>query len=655
MGLVQTVQRGIPIVSALAVDVAAMVTDGWEIDAAVSAGWGLSMALLVPMARTSNVRLAYETLRELEPAESPELEASTEEEVDEDTRRLCAMWERAPVSGDTRLCHVTWHEPEGRDFSALIKALPGHAVPTMDERDVAAAFGVKPEAVKLLETSHGPGWMELIVTPDALERSLKGTQTDADWWARTIARDKGGAPGSVFTAKKEAAGVTHWFAQMPDESETIRGDIRKLCTAFGVSPDDMRLFVTEQGHKMLVSVFDESPLSMVVYASRDLITPNAEGFFRVGTTFDGRPVNGRLYHEGGAAHALLLGASGSGKTQLVIVYMAGDSLDGAVIWGAATTEDAKLRLVEPHVDRLGFGPLYMVRLLRAAVKLMEIRGRMGKRVGHDWLPGAADNVYRRLSLYLDEFNAACADPKYGEEITELAERVSIQGRKYGIGIKVSGQDGKVEDGMTTTMRNQLRQNGRQITLNVGDMDAVRRAFAGLIAAEDLPEPLPQEYGGSVLTLEEIAEGLEDPEDSEGIGGIGWVVRKGKPVLMRTLYVDLSGSDREQVVADLFAVEVFHLTEEEIRELGDLLGDWYAPDEDDEDDEDGGKGKKRSASKKNGKTTRTKAGFSRSVADRVSAFLEILPDADRDMVISGVADDDISPEDVAAAYDALTRA
>jgi hypothetical protein len=557
------------------------------------------------------------------------------------------MWDRAQIPGETRLCHITRHDDSSIDFSALIKAPDGRAVPPLDDRTVAAAFGVPVEAVKLADTSHGPGWMEVIVTPEALERSRKAPRTDADWWARTVARDRGAVPGSVFTGKSERDGVTHWFAAMPDESETIRAEVKKLCTAFGVRPDEMRLFVTEQGHTVLVSLFDVPPLSKVTPATRGLISPDEEGFFRVGTTFDGRAVNGRLYNKGGAAHALLLGASGSGKTQLVIVYMAADSADEAVIWGAATTEDAKLRLVEPHVDRLGFGPLYMVRALRAAVALMTIRGRMGQRVGHDWMPGAADNVYKRLSLYLDEFNAACQDPKYGEEITQLAERVSIQGRKYGIGIKVSGQDGKVDDGMTTTMRNQLRQNGRQITLNVGDADAVRRAFAGLISSDDLPEPLPQEYGGSVLTLEQIAEGMEDPEDAEGIGGIGWVVRKGKPVLMRTVYVDLSGSDREQVVADLFAEEAAHLTAEEIRDLGALLGDWNAPDEDGDED-----GEEKPAPRGKGTGPGKRMAKKPSAADRVTAFLKMLPDADRQMVIDAVTDDDITPADAAAAYDAI---
>jgi hypothetical protein len=400
-----------------------------------------------------------------------------------------------------------------------------------------------------------------------------------------------------------------------------------------------------------VSIFEVSPLSKVTPATRELIAPDERGFFRVGTAFDGRAVNGRLYHEGGAAHALLLGASGSGKTQLVIVYMAADSLSGATVWAAATTEDAKLRLVEGHVDRLGFGPLYMVRMLRAAVKLMAIRGRMGKRVGHDWLPDAPDNPYNALSLYLDEYNSATKDAAYGEEITALAERLSVQGRKYGIGIKVSGQDGKVEDGQTTTMRNQLRQNGRQITLNVGDADAVRRAFSGLISSDDLPEPLPQEYGGSVLTLEQIAEGMEDPEDAEGIGGIGWVVRKGKPVLMRTVYVDLSGPDREQVLAELFPEQAGHLTTEETSGLGNLLDDWHAPDNDKKDDTE----EEEKPSTEGGTISLRKPVPTNRAADRVAAFLKMLPDADRQMVIDAVADEETTEGQAAAAYDALTRA
>ncbi|MFH8620136.1 hypothetical protein ACH4E8_34350 [Streptomyces sp. NPDC017979] len=642
----KTSMRALPFLSAAAVDGAALYLPGAGWDALIAGGWGVSMALLAPLSRSGRpLRQAVEVLEAIEePEPEGEPEGGPEDDADEFTRTIRAMWERAALPGDTRLYKVIRHSPDGLDFTALVKAPDGKPVPELKKRDVAAAFGVHAEAVTIIESTGGPGWAEIAVTPDAWEAERDKPQTDADWWAHNIGREQGAAPGSTRTGKAERPGVVHHFAKMDDPSEPVRINMRKLCTAFGADTDEMRVFVTDRGNEFLVSVFDQPPLADTVHATRELITPNREGFFRAGTAFDGRPVNGRLYLPGGAAHALLLGASGSGKTQLVIVYMAADSLDGATVWGAAATEDAKLRLAGAHVDRLGFGTLYMVRLLRTAVALMDIRGRMGQKVGHDWIPGAPDNAYGRLSLYLDEFNAATKCPRYGQEITQLGERISVQGRKYGIGIKVSGQDGKVDDGQTSTMRNQLRLNGRQITLNVGDVSAVRRAFNGLISAEDMPEPLPQEYGGSTLTLQQIADGAEDPEDAQGIGGIGWVVRGGKPVLMRTLYVDLGGDDREQVLADLFPDTIGRLTDEETTGLGPLLDDWYAPDPDAEE----GAGESSTGRRRRGGGTKKAA-----ARDRVKTFLDMMPGADLDLVLNAVAEDGLTEADITAAYNELT--
>ncbi|MEU5164311.1 hypothetical protein AB0G74_32485 [Streptomyces sp. NPDC020875] len=656
-GLLRTTMRVLPFLSAAAVDAAALGLPGWGWDAVIAGGWWASMTLLVPLSRSGRpLRRAAVLLETIEtPGTDDDGEDAKDDGEDEFTRTIRAMWERAALPGDTRLYKVVRHDPDGIDFTALVKAPEGKAVPEFPTRDIAAVFDVHEDTVALAGSRGGPGWAEITVTPDAAEAARSAPQTEADWWAQTIGRESGAAPGSELTGKADRPGVVHYFAKMTDPAEPVRINAHKLCTAFGIGTDDLRVFVTDRGNEFLVSVFDTPPLAATTAATRDLIRPDERGFFRIGTAYDGRPVNGRLYLPGGAAHALLLGASGSGKTQLVVLYMAADSLDGATVWAAAATEDAKLRLAGAHVDRLGFGTLYMVRLLRAAVALLDIRGRMGEAAGHDWIPGARDNPYRRISLYLDEFNAATRCPEYGAEITELAERISIQGRKYGIGIKVSGQDGKVEDGQTTTMRNQLRQNGRQVTLNVGDMDAVRRAFNGLISSDDLPEPLPQEYGGTTLTLQEIADGVEDPEDSQGIGGIGWVVRAGKPVLMRTLYIDLGGDDRDQILTGLFPAAPGRLTAEETTSLGELLGDWNAPapepDEGDGEPDRGGETRKG----RKGRTVRRHTAVRPPKAhDRVRVFLDMMPGADLDLAVATLTGLGLTPEEITAAYRDITR-
>jgi hypothetical protein len=205
-GLIKTVMRGLPFLSAGVVDAVALFTPGWELDAGLATGWAVAMGLLAPLSRGGGLHRAQQVLREIEAGPGPEPEGPVEpDERDEFTRAVCAMWDRAQIPGQTRLCHVTRHDGGGVDFSALIKAPDGHAVPALDGRTVAAAFGVPVEAVKLAETSHGPGWMEVIVAPEALEQAKQGPQTDADWWARAVARDRGAVPGSTFAGKSEGS------------------------------------------------------------------------------------------------------------------------------------------------------------------------------------------------------------------------------------------------------------------------------------------------------------------------------------------------------------------------------------------------------------------------------------------------------------------
>ncbi|MFZ3476093.1 hypothetical protein ACODT4_44690 [Streptomyces sp. 2.9] len=656
--LIRLITRAIPFASATAVDVSALVTSGWGVDAAVAAGWGLSMAFWAPLSRSGNLRLAHQALRELEGAATEPEAVGVEDEFE---WTLHAMWERAQIPGDTRLRNIERHTGRDIDFSALIKAPDGRVVPGLDPRTVAGAFGVPVEAVKLTDTPYGPGWMEVTVTPQALKDTAKQGPTDADWWAANIARPNKAIPGSVFDYKirDEERGVTHWVAQMPDETDSPRPDLPKLCTAVGANKEDLRVFAHVDGHRVHVMVCEEPPLVVVRHATREDLTPDAAGFWRLGVAYDGSYVNGRVHRPEGIALGLTGGASGSGKSQLIILGVAAAANAGMVNWVATEGADGKIALLNRHVDRHGVGALYMWRMLRAAVALMDIRGSMPRADGtfRDWKPNDPGCPYRGLTVDADEYLAACKHEKYGERISLLGELLGVKGRKYGVGFKPAGQDMKVEDGFTSTMRNQLKANSRPVVLNMGDAAATRRAFDGLVPSEYIPDPLPGEYGGTRLTIEQRIAGEEAPEDASGIGGVGWIVIKGRPILMRTLFVDLSGNDAEANLAALFPDTVLGLTDYELDQLDDLglLGDWNAPDLEAED-EGQGEGDDRPAARK---TARAKATTGKpkkpTAADRVTAFLNMIPGADRQTVIDAVVSDGITAEAAGTAYDALTHA
>lgn len=560
-----------------------MLTDSGWIEVAVAGGWGALWWLACPLTRLSGLASMIEESDE-GPQVRPQLyvvphpEPESEEQAGSGDRfvdTVTRMWLRANV-GDTTLHSVHRHQDGGRDFSAMVKAPAGKAVPALSEVQVAAAFGVVAEAVRICETDRGPGWAEIEVTPDAhAARRAKGP-TDAEWWEKKVARARGAAPGSVLEGRRRdaAKGVTHWVAAMADDSETPKVDERKAATALGLSHDDGRVFVATQGHRFMISVYDAPPLAEVVPANRELLTPDERGFFVAGRSYDGRHVKSRVHRPEGIAMNAVLGVSGSGKTQLIGMLVAADANAGMASWLAAASADEKTSKLGEHVECQGFSPLYMVRMLRAAVALMDIRAQMKWADGQcrDWKPGVPGCPYPPLKIYADEYLAACQDQRYGDEIQELMEHLSVKGRKYGIGPAPAGQSGLVDNGFTSTLKNQLKANGRTIVLNMGSADATRRAFDGLCDNEHIPGPLPAEYGGTRLTLEELQDGVEDPEDSVGSGGVGWIVVKGRPTLMRTLYVDFD------YLEDLFPDTVTRISAHEVEELTKLglWGDWYEP-------------------------------------------------------------------------------
>ncbi|WP_331740041.1 hypothetical protein OH749_31200 (plasmid) [Streptomyces albidoflavus] len=676
--LLKTVMRALPAATAVAVDVTAMVTGGWHLDAAASAAWCLSMGWLAPFSRSGRLRHAQETLRQIEAAAPEEAPAPESRESDFE-RTLHAMWARAEIPGDTRLRRIDRHSPDGIDFSALVKAPDGRAVPRLDEVAVAAAFGVPEGAVTILGTAYGPGWAEIVVTPGAYKQAQNAGPSDESWWAKNIARANKAVPGSVleYRQRDQARGVTHYVARMEDETEAPRVDIKKFCVAVGVSHEDLRVFGHVDRNRVHVMVCDVPPLAAVNHATRESVTPDERGFWRLGIAYDGSYVRGRVHRPEGIALGLIGGVSGSGKSQLIVLCVAADANAGLASWVATEAPDGKIALLASHVDRHGVGAVYIWRMLLAAVALMDIRGQMvwadGQR--RDWSPGAPGCPYTPLTVYVDEFLAACRDEEYGERITALADLLSVKGRKYGIGLKIAGQDIKVDDGMTSTMRNQLKANSRPVILNMGDAAATRRAFDGIVKAEVVPDPLPGEYGGTQLTIEERIAGAESPEDALGVGGVGWIVVQGRPVLMRTLYVDLSGPDARTNLAALCppaTVQALTRHETEALEALDRLGDWYAPDESDDQEEDlddEGEPRKRRKKKSTGTGTGSGAGSGSgaggkrssaparatpSAKEQVALFLDMLPAATRAQAVDAVAGGDITPEDVLDAYEALTH-
>ncbi|MFB8136393.1 chromosome segregation protein ParM [Streptomyces mirabilis] len=591
-GAGRTLIRLSPLVTALGVDVFALQTSGWGPDALLAAGWAALGVLFSPLSRTSRKGhrpvLTHVAVPQLAPAVEPERAADWG--GDDFTQGVRYLWERAGSPGRTVVAHVERHQGMPHDFTMMLRASEeGRPITSLREVDVAAAFGVEPEPeeVQILRTQRtpgrpsGPGWAEVRVTPDAAARPRQAL-TDAEWWDLKVGHAKGPVPNTKFVRKGRDTqrGFTYWIARTTDGGEPL-WDTAAMCAVLGVKPEDNVVQFYDDGDQVMAQVWDVSPLSKVYPASRELLTPGPDGRYVVGFLENGQPARGRVYTPRGAAHDMYIAPSGGGKTELIGAAAAAYANWGAIVMVAAEAPDGKTRMLAEHVARLGYGPLYMVRLLRMLIALMEIRGEMEWADGgyHDWSPDAAGCPYLPLKALLDEFLSAARHPVYGAEITDLGEQVTVKGRKYGIGQGIGAQSAEVQDGFTRLMAENIRENSIPVLLRTPP-GRITEEFKALGFPKDkIPEPLPRTFTSLKASgrFDRIMKGEAEPPADPNTGGVGWIIEGNEAPRLRTLQVFAPG----QSIDHLFPGLVAQLTDHEIRELDKrgLWGDWNAPDPD----------------------------------------------------------------------------
>ncbi|MDQ0847589.1 chromosome segregation protein ParM [Streptomyces sp. V1I6] len=611
-GAGRKILRWSPLVAAAAIDVAAKNTIGWGpycMDALLAAGWAAAGLLVMPFSRHTRrhnrpALAAPDSAPHLQGASAPEppSPAQPDDGADQFTRQVRQLWETRGMPGRTIVITAEPHPGMRHDLSLLLRACEaGRPISGLTEEAVAAAFGVDVSDVRIEEVVRqygregGPGWKHVHVTPDANERRRKAP-TAHEWWADRIGAVGGPVPGSQFLkeVRDQERKVTHYIAQVPDEMGEPRVNKHALAAALKTKYDEGRLFVTVDGNQVLISLWDTSPLAQVFPATRELLTPDKDGRWVTGYLGNGQPARNRVYTDRGAAHGLFVAPSGGGKTQLMALHIAADALFGAVVMLATEAPDEKTAALGKHTARYGVGALYMIRLLRILDALMEIRGEMVWEDGlvHDWDPSLAGCPYRMLSAYLDEFLSAARHGDYGAEIMDLAEKVSVKGRKYGIGIKVAGQSIYVQDGFTQLLCENLRENCIPVVLKVAPKKVGDMFKALGIPPEHAPDPLPRSFSPAEAgRIERVMRGEPEPPANSNTGGAGWIVEAKQPDVLRTLFMDFKAS-----LDDYFPDTIAPLTDHEIRELEarDLWFDWtepprpgeFGPEPDDEDGDDG---------------------------------------------------------------------
>ncbi len=556
----KTAQRALPVLSGAALYAANAIAPGtswWQIAAPVA--WGGLMAGWLPVTRAGW---------------TPTDESEAVEPYPTDFAGVAArMWADSKVSQETWLENIEQLVgADHPDFVADVVAPAGTAVPRMDLVDVAAVYGYPVTTVSLKEIDGvGPGRMRLTVAPTRAPQSRFDQM-----WHDYIASAGGAIPGAqVVAIDDDVPGRVMILAAVP-AAQIARVDHERLCSAFGINPSEMRLVADAQGREVLISLYDEAPFKTVRKATRKLLTLDAYGRFTIGTGHDGRDAKVHMRSASGTLHGFLVGVTGSGKTVAMALMCAAYANAGVVSWVTSARPDAQMTAVGRYVDRQGSGPLFTVRMLRAAVALMGVRGEINSEVGHDFSP---HSPYPALVLVLDEFNSQVGDPEYGDEIAELTDILAREGRKFGIGVLFAGQTLNLDKlGGAASLREQV-QGGVGIVLRIAGGIAARQATGGLAGDAELA-PVPDRLGAAVSLMDRM-KGTEDDRPGQSTQGAGHVVTGSSALFMRTLHVHLPDDGSPDGLGDIFPADsaISTLTDREadaLYDLGDLYGDWNAP-------------------------------------------------------------------------------
>lgn len=551
---VRSAQRLLGPITGSAVYAAAAMTPGsrwWEIPLAL--GWGGLMSAWLPATRSTwtpgDLAVAY-------PAGFEGL--------------VMRLWDQHQVAPETHLENISQTiSPSHPDFACEIVAPQGTPVGRIEEETIAAAFGVPTLAVSMTETKHGPGRIRLTVAPTG-----ESSRSIESLWEQLVAQPSGAIPGSrvLRIEQRPAQGgipARGMILAEVEPGQVARVGYEKLCTAFGIRSEEMRLVTETHGNQVLVTVYESAPLAAGRKATRELLMLDAYGRYTIGTTPDGRDAKVHMRSASGTLHGFLVGVTGSGKTVTLALMCAAWALAGLATWVTSARPDAQMSAVGRHVDRQGAGAVFTWWMLKAAIALMDLRGEINAETGHDF---SAHSPYPGLILVLDEFNSLVGDDLLGDDIAFMTDVIAREGRKFGIGVVFAGQSLNLEKlGGAASLRDQV-QGGIGVVLRITGGIAARQATGGLAGDHDLA-PIPDRLGAHVSLLDRM---MGTAQDIPGAAtqGMGHTVTGSAAQMMRTLWAHLPDDGSPDGLGDLFPEDgICQLTERETERLTEL-GLWH---------------------------------------------------------------------------------
>ncbi|MFI1568489.1 hypothetical protein ACH4ZX_36640 [Streptomyces sp. NPDC020490] len=539
-GLLLSVYRSLPVLGWSGTYTAGLLSpvfhypNGWPM---LTAGvWTLGMAAATPWTRSRGLRRAIERQAAEHGEEQVLVAAQAASQPTTFDGHVKAMWAASPATGETWLESVKQDHFERADFSALVLAPAGQAVPSsVTSRSVAAVFDVPEQCVSITGVDgYGPGRLQMRVAPS--ETVAKATEQGLKLlWEQKVSGLGGAAPGMElvdYRLDKEAGTLRMRVAAA--DGELISLPRLKLARALKIDDPELLMIETDGLAHAVVTVYREHPLLNIREATVEDLTMGEDGRIAVGLRHDGRLFKMPLYDpEMGALTDLVVGAMGSGKSVFLLTVLIAERLSGVISLVADAQSGMSLPEANGRVRHFGAGLAAMAATLAAACAVADYREKVSSANG--WGSFVLGDPWRLVNVTLDEINLAIGEhaicpPEFSKWIVAMIARIQQTGRKFGFGIRFAGQSIHVAD---LGDAEKLRANARQGTVWMGRVNSTMTQSMATDMVSDGTDvtPIRRFFGSVSEELEAAWDGKEVPPGPI-TAGMAWGLQGGRATLMR---------------------------------------------------------------------------------------------------------------------------
>ncbi|MER5555963.1 hypothetical protein ABT001_30565 [Streptomyces sp. NPDC002793] len=567
-GLLTACYRALPVLGLSGCYTAALAAPGaawWEFAAPIATAAAAGIA--APVTRSLGLQQAADDLPQLVVAHGAELDVVTPAgpmPADAYAAGLHHMWTASSATGETALTAVHRPHDDRPDFTAVILAPAGEAVPrNLDRHAVAAVFDVPPDAVILTPVKDsGPGRIALRVAPAETDQDDDEVRS---LWELRVSGPSGVAPGMLLADYRL---TDDRLVVRVQAAEDHMIDLRRkpLARALRIEDPELIMIETDGLAHGVVTIYREHPLIHIRDATRDDLTMDQDGRVTVGLRHDGRPARMRLYDpELGALTDLLVGAPGSGKSVTLLTLIAAERLSGVVSVVADAQDGMSLPEADGRVFRFGKGRAAMGATLAALCAVADYREQISAANG--WGSFTLGDPWPLVIATLDEINrvlAADADvhADFRKWVAGMISRVQLTGRKLGMGIRFAGQSIHLAD---LGDSDKIRSGARQGMVWLGRVNGTMTSRMAQDMTDRTVEvtPIPPYFGAGGSS--EVAAAWTGEETPPGpvTAGCAWMIQGGHPAMTRVFRAVKKNRTYPGLIALMEAAPVPGLTPEEV--------------------------------------------------------------------------------------------